>query len=325
MPIISSAYRTSGAFKNCHFSTIFSAKLRITPKLIQKRERIQLDDGDFIDLDFSFSEKPSEKITVLLHGLEGNAQRTYIKGQGKVLVENGWDVCGFNYRGCSGEPNKLYKSYNAGKTDDLETVVTYLLQKERYREITLIGFSLGGNLVLKYLGEDRILPSEVTKAVVISSPLSLKGSLIALSEFRNWVYRTSFLCLLRKKYRTKRASFPNEITASETQKIKSLLDFDNAYTAPAHGFIDAYDYYEKNSCLQFLPNITIDVLILNAENDSFLSADCFPRLLASQSKNIYLEIPKFGGHVGFYQPKNLYFSETRALEFLNTNYLKPTL
>lgn len=320
MPIISSAYRTSGLFKNCHFSTIYSAKLRITPKLIQQRERIQLDDGDFIDLDFSYSEKPSEKITILLHGLEGNAQRTYIKGQGKVLVENGWDVCAFNYRGCSGEPNKFYKSYNAGKTDDLEAVVTYLLKKERYSEITFIGFSLGGNLLLKYLGEERILPMEVSKAIAISSPLNLKSSLVALSKFGNWVYRTSFLYHLRKKYRLKKASFPNEITASETQKINSLLDFDNAYTAPAHGFTDAYDYYEKNSCLQFLPNITIPVLILNAENDSFLTVDCFPRKLASQSKNIYLEIPKFGGHVGFYQPKNTYYSETRALEFLNTNY-----
>ncbi len=290
------------------------------PKLIQQRERIRLPDNDFMDLDFSYTAHPSEKIAILLHGLEGNTQRAYIKGQGEILIENGWNVCAVNFRGCSGEPNEFYKSYTAGETNDLETIVNLLVQKEIYTNIALIGFSLGGNLLLKYLGEGRSVPMKVTKAVAISAPLNLKGSQVELTKFRNWLYRTSFLYHLRKKYRAKKIRFPNEVTASKTQKIKSLLDFDNVYTAPAHGFKDAYDYYKKNSSLQFLPEITIPVLILNAENDSFLSEECFPRALALHSKYIYLETPKFGGHVGFYQPKNTYYSESRALEFLNMNH-----
>lgn len=316
MPIVSSSYQPKGAFKNGHFSTIYSAKLRIPPKLAQTRERLELEDGDFIDLDFSFSEKTSHRIAILLHGLEGNAQRTYIKGQGKVLVEDGWDICAMNFRGCSGEPNRKYISYNSGKTDDLEIVIDNLLEKDRYREIVLIGFSLGGNLLLKYLGERNIMPAEIKCGIAVSAPLSLRGSLDSLNKAYNWPYRTHFLYDLRNKYKQKTVQFPEKASKSELKKIRSLLAFDNIYTAPAHGFTDAYDYYTKNSSLRFLPNISVPVLILNALNDSFLSPDCIPSELASQSKNIYLETPDYGGHVGFYQPKNIYYNETRSSRFL---------
>jgi hypothetical protein len=319
MPIITSYYNPILPFKNAHFSTIYSAKFRPSPHLVQKRERIQLNDGDFLDIDWSFPEKESHRIAILLHGLEGNAQRTYIKSQAKVLISNGWNVAAINFRGCSGEANLTYQSYNAGKTDDLEAVINSILLKDKYSEITLIGFSLGGNLLLKYLGERKSFPNEIKKAVSISTPLSLKGSLESLSEFSNWVYRSSFLINLRKKYKAKMKDFPEKMTVSDYKKITSLLAFDNVYTAPAHGFKDAYDYYEKNSSLQFLPNIQIPVYILNAENDSFLSADCYPTKLASKMKNIHLEIPKYGGHVGFHQTNKIYYSEARTLEFINNS------
>jgi predicted alpha/beta-fold hydrolase len=318
MPLISSSYKPLGVFRNTHFATIYSAKLRIAPKLIQRRQRITLKDGDFIDLDFSDAETPSSRIAILLHGLEGNAQRTYIKGQANILVKNGWNACAVNYRGCSGEPNRMFQSYNAGKTDDLEEIVDYLIGLGNYSKIALVGFSLGGNLLLKYLGEGRIIPGEIQVAVAVSAPLSLLGSLEALSKGHNWVYRTSFLVDLRKKFYEKVRRFPSAINASEKIKIRSLLEFDNVYTAPAHGFTDAFDYYEKNSSLQFLPMVKIPTLILNAANDSFLSSHCYPKTLASQSKNIYLETPKYGGHVGFYLPGENYYSEKRVLEFLNT-------
>lgn len=317
MALIKSNYNPKFPFKNGHFATIYSAKLRPSPKLIQQRERLQLADGDFMDIDFSFSKKPSSKIAILLHGLEGNAQRTYIKGQAKVLIENGWNVAAVNFRGCSGEKNLSFQSYNAGKTDDLEAVVNFILKKDKYSEISLVGFSLGGNLLLKYLGERESFPKQIKKAVAISTPLSLKGSLESLNEFSNWIYQTSFLINLRKKYKAKMKDFPEKMTASDYKKITSLLQFDHVYTAPAHGFNDAFEYYEKNSSLQFLPNIQIPVYILNAENDSFLSSECYPTELASTMKNLHLEIPKYGGHVGFHQTNKLYFSEERALEFLN--------
>ena len=320
MPLVTSSYRAKGLFKNAHFSTIYSAKIRQAPRLVQTRERVTLSDSDFIDLDFSFTPGGSTKIAILLHGLEGNAQRSYIKGQARVLTENSWNVCAVNYRGCSGEPNRLYKSYNAGKTDDLDEIIHYILQKDSYTEIALIGFSLGGNLLLKYLGERESVPKEIKKSIAVSAPLSLEGSLNSLTRFHNWIYRTSFLYDLRKKYVQKVKLFPELASASESKKIRSLLDFDNIYTAPAHGFKDAYDYYHKNSSGQFLEQIKIPVLLLNAENDSFLSDRCYPRELASELKNIYLETPKYGGHVGFVGPNNIYYNETRALEFLNSNH-----
>lgn len=318
MPLITSKFEPSLLFRNPHFSTIYSAKLRPSPSLVQERERVQLPDGDFLDIDWTLAENPSAKVAVLLHGLEGNAQRTYIKGQAKVLNEAGWNVAAVNFRGCSGEANLSYQSYNAGKTDDLEAVVNMILEKDKYKEIALVGFSLGGNLLLKYLGERKSIPTEIKKAVSISTPLSLKGSLESLSQFENWVYRSSFLKDLRKKYKEKMMDFPEKMTTSDYNKITSLLEFDNVYTAPAHGFKDAYDYYEKNSSLQFLPSIQIPIYILNAENDSFLSTECYPSELASKMQNLNLEIPKYGGHVGFHKTNELYYSEARTLEFLNS-------
>jgi len=317
MPLVKSIYQPPSVFKNAHFSTIYSAKIRIAPQLIQKRERLDLIDGDFIDLDWSYSSSKTEKLIILLHGLEGNAQRTYIQGAASHLNKNGWDTVAVNYRGCSGEPNKLYRSYNAGTTDDLECVIQHILQKSIYTEIALNGFSLGGNLLLKYLGEREQVPFEIKKAVAISTPLSLKGSLEALQKTSNWVYRTSFLMDLKKKYRQKIHQFPEKISNNNLKHIKSLLDFDNVYTSKAHGFKNAYDYYKKNSSLQFLPRIKIPVLLINAKNDSFLSKDCYPIALAESSENIFLEIPKYGGHVGFYDKKNVFYSEKKTLEFLN--------
>lgn len=318
MPLISSKFEPSLLFRNAHISTIYSAKLRPSPSLIQERERVNLSDGDFLDIDWSFTEKPSSKVAILLHGLEGNAQRTYIKGQAKVLNEVDWNIAAVNFRGCSGQANLSFQSYNAGKTDDLEAVVNMILEKDKYDEIALIGFSLGGNLLLKYLGEREFIPKEIKKAVSISTPLSLKGSMESLSQFENWVYRSSFLINLRKKYKAKMKDFPEKMTTSDYNKITSLLEFDNVYTAPAHGFKDAFDYYEKNSSLQFLQNIQIPIYILNAENDSFLSAKCYPTELASKMKNLHLEISRYGGHVGFHKTNKLYYSEARSLEFLNS-------
>ncbi|WP_203294793.1 YheT family hydrolase [Luteirhabdus pelagi] len=319
MPLIQSTYRPKGLFKSGHFSTIYSAKLRPKPEVEQHRERVTLPDGDFLDLDFSYSNKPSTKIAILLHGLEGNAQRTYMRGQAKALVEAGWDACAFNFRGCSGETNTRYESYNAGKTEDLEAVITYLLGKDTYDSIGLIGFSLGGNMVLKYLGERRDVPKEIKRAVAISTPLDLKETLEQLEAFHNIIYRSTFLLNLRKKYKQKMNHFPEEMTKAELKQIRSLLDFDNLYTAPAHGFTDASDYYDKSSSGQFLPHISIPVLLLNAENDSFLSEESYPFTLAEKSSSLYFEYAKYGGHVGFHETNARYYSEKRAVSFLKSN------
>ncbi|OAB80368.1 YheT family hydrolase [Cochleicola gelatinilyticus] len=320
MPLITSPYRAKGLFKNPHFSTIYSAKLRPTPPIVQKRERLELPDTDFLDIDWSFSKTKSNKLAILLHGLEGSASRAYIKGQAKALLDDGWDVAAMNHRGCSGEENRLFLSYNSGRTDDLHFLITQVLKKNVYTKIALIGFSLGGNLVLKYLGERQTLPKEIYKGIAISAPLSLKGSLQSLEKRKNWVYRNSFLLNLRAKYKRKMEHHPDKMTASELKQINSLLQFDTLYTAPAHGFKDAYDYYEKSSSLQYLNSITTPVLILNALNDTFLSPECYPYDLAKNSKFVYLETPKYGGHVAFHVSNSLYYSEKRTVTFLNTSH-----
>lgn len=317
MPIINSTYKAKGLFKSGHFSTIYSAKLRPIPKVNQKRKRLELSDGDFVDVDWSFSENSEKKIAILLHGLEGNAQRVYIKGQAKMLVEHGWDVAAMNHRGCSGEENRLYLSYNSGRTEDLEELVNHILNCYDYDTISLIGFSLGGNVLLKYLGEREVVPSQIKNGVAISTPLYLRGALEQLIKPENMVYSKTFINDLRQKYKRKMTQFPNAMNAEELKKIQNLLDFDNLYTAKAHGFQDAYDYYAKSSSLQYLPNIKIPVLILNAANDSFLSPECYPFDIAKHHENIYLESPKHGGHVGFHMTNKHYYSEKRTLQFIN--------
>ena len=317
MPHITSSFKAKGFFKNGHFSTIYSAKLRPIPKLVQERERLYLPDGDFVDLDWSHSNANTVKVAILLHGLEGNAQRVYIKGQGKTLAANGWDVVAMNHRGCSGEENLLYPSYNSGRTEDLASLVNFLVEKDCYSEIALIGFSLGGNLVLKYLGEEKSIPKQIVKGIAISSPLFLEGSLRALEKRENLLYHSVFLKDLRGKYKRKMNRFPEQMDPETLKKIKSLLAFDHQYTAPAHGFEDAFDYYTKSSSLQYLPTISLPVLILNAKNDSFLSPKCYPYEFASTSNHVYLETPEHGGHVGFHINNKVYYSEKRVIDFLN--------
>jgi predicted alpha/beta-fold hydrolase len=316
MPIISNSYNPPILFKNGHFSTIYSALFRNFPRVEQERERIILKDGDFLDIDWSFPAVSNNKVAILLHGLEGNAQRSYMQGMAYNLLQKNWDVASVNFRGCSGEVNRSYMSYNAGRTDDLEEIIERIVEKDRYTELIIIGFSLGGNLLLKYLGERDSVPKIVKKGIAISAPIYLKGSLEALSKPNNWIYQKSFLLHLRKKYKRKMSRFPDLMNKDDLNKIRSLLDFDNIYTAPAHGFKDAFDYYEKNSSLQFLKNIRVPVLLLNAKNDSFLSEECYPHIQAENSKNVFLETPEYGGHVGFYSRGRLYYNELRTLEFI---------
>ncbi len=316
MPLVSSTYRPDWPFNNGHFSTVYSAKIRPMPKLIQEREALILQDGDFIDLDWSYASPKATRLVVLLHGLEGNAQRTYIKGVGRILVAKGWDIAAVNYRGCSGYPNNKLQSYNAGKTDDLHEVLLQILEKDRYHEIALVGFSLGGNLAMKYLGERSDFPKQISKAVAISSPLDLKQSLERLNEWDNWAYRKVFMASMRRKFKEKAKRFPEQLDIKNLKHVRSIRSFDDLYTAPAHGFTDADDYYAKCSSGIFLPRVTVPLLLLNARNDSFLSENCFPFELASHSKNIYLETPKYGGHVGFHKSNAIYYNESRTLEFL---------
>ncbi|MBT8185738.1 MAG: alpha/beta fold hydrolase, partial [Eudoraea sp.] len=172
MPLVNSDYNPPLLFKNGHFSTVYSGLFRKVNGLEQHRERLELPDGDFIDLDWSFSGLASNKLVILLHGLEGNGQRPYITGSAKAFLNKGYDACAVNFRGCSGETNRLYRSYHSGATRDLDDLMNHLLKMRKYQEIYIKGFSLGGNLALKYIGEQKVLPPELRAVIAVSVPCS---------------------------------------------------------------------------------------------------------------------------------------------------------
>ncbi|WP_111682910.1 YheT family hydrolase [Winogradskyella tangerina] len=316
MPIVESSYKPPFWAKKSFVSTVFSGLARTVNGVEQSRERLTLPDGDFLDLDWSYAPQRSRKVIILLHGLEGHAQRPYITGTAKLFNTNDIDACAVNFRGCSGEPNRLYRSYHSGATEDLEAVVNHVLEKGIYDEVFIKGISLGANMVLKYVGERDVIPTELKAVIAISTPCDLKGSCDELLSLKNKHYAIRFLDHLKKKLKPKLEQFPEKISKEDFDSIKSLIDFDHVYTSRAHGFKDAFDYYEKASSLSFLPNIKVPSLIINALNDSFLSASCFPVKEAKYNSNLYLEMPKYGGHVGFIDKGNVYYNEKRALEFV---------
>lgn len=318
MPQLNSDYTPPLLFKNGHFATIYSGIIRSVNGVVQKRERITLSDGDFLDLDWSDSVTPTQKLVILLHGLEGDAQRPYITGSAKILNQNGYDTCAVNYRGCSGEPNVKYRSYHSGATEDLIEVLNHILNTKNYSEIYLKGFSLGGNLLLKYLGEGNDVPKEIKGAVAVSVPCNLHDSCKQLLSIKNIMYAIKFKGNLLGKLRQKQHMFPNKISDNDIKSIKTLKDFDDIYTSQAHGFEDALDYYKKSSSLQFLPHIQVPSLIINAKDDSFLGPECYPIKETDRNTKLFLEMPSYGGHVGFWGKNNITYTEKRALAFFDS-------
>lgn len=316
MPLLSTSYRPPLPFRNGHVATIYSGLFRRSPKLNYRRERIELADGDFLDLDWSYAAKPADSAVILLHGLEGDAKRPYMAWSARHLNASGRDVCSVNFRGCSEETNRLFRSYHSGATEDLNEVVQHIAGLGNYSSLYIKGFSLGGNMCLKYLGEGRKLPEVLKAAIAISVPCDLHSSLRQLLTVKNWLYARRFRRHLVAKLHMKAVKFPEQISAADIRRVHTLKDFDDIYTSRAHGFEDALDYYRQCSSRQFLPNIRIPTLVINAENDSFLGKECYPIREAGENGKLFLEMPRFGGHVGFFEPGNSYYTEKRAIKFL---------
>ncbi|WP_418513691.1 YheT family hydrolase [Corallibacter sp.] len=316
MPVLESTYKTPYFFRNGFVSTVYSGLIRNVSGLIQERERITLPDGDFLDLDWSHSKTKSNKLIILLHGLEGNAQRPYMTGTAKLFNQNGIDAVCVNFRGCSGQDNLSFRSYHSGATEDLDAVIQHVLNTKAYDTIFLKGFSLGGNLTLKYLGERENLPIQIKAAVAVSVPCDLYSSCKELHTLKNKPYHDKFKTDLKNKLLIKQKNHPDKLSVKTIKSIKTLKDLDDIYTSKAHGFNDALDYYKQSSSLQFLPHIKIPTLIINALNDSFLAPECYPVKEAKNNANLHLEMPKHGGHVGFHLYKGVYYNESRALAFI---------
>ena len=315
MPVIKTDYKPPLLFKNRHINTIYSSLFRKTKRPSFKRKRIETLDDDFLDIDFI--ENGSKKIVILCHGLEGSSDSKYIQATAKLLSLNGYSVAAMNYRFCSGEINRQLVTYHSGKTDDLHVVIKYLLPN--YDSVYLVGFSLGGNLILKYNGDGLFSLSPKIKAnVAISVPVDLKGSSISLKRCENVLYRWRFLRTLSKKMLLKHQQFPNQLDVSPLKKVKTLTDFDDFFTSKINGFKDAEDYYLKVSSKQFIPNITKPTLLINALDDPFLSESCFPIVEAKENSKFNLMTPSYGGHVGFISKGAFYWSEIQILNFLNS-------
>ena len=281
------------------------------------RERITTPDDDFLDLDWS--RIGSRKLAVISHGLEGNSHRSYVVGMVEALNRAGWDCLAWNYRSCSGEINRQLRFYHHGATDDLITVIRHAVQSRRYRRIDLVGFSMGGNLTLVYLGrETKQVPPFIGRAVVFSVPCNLKDCAHRLAKWRNRPYMRYFLKPLFRKLKEKRKRFPDQLNVEGFRKIKTFQQYDDRYTAPLHGFRDAEDYWRQTGSVRYLKRIRVPVLIVNARNDPFLADTCYPIGTARDSSTIFLEMPRSGGHVGFvaFNAERRYWSERRAVEFL---------
>ncbi|MEO1050136.1 MAG: alpha/beta fold hydrolase [Bacteroidota bacterium] len=317
MPLISqSSYKAPFYFRNRHVTTVIASTLRKIKHFEYERERITIADGDFLDLDWA--KRGSTKLVVLSHGLEGSADRHYVKGTAKHFYNHGWDVLAWNCRSCSGEINRKPRFYHHGATEDLEEVVSHAISSGQYEQIILIGFSMGGNLSLKYAGERGEALSELVKGVVaFSVPCNLESSVEELAKPGNGFYRKRFLRKLSKKIKLKAEMYPDLISVDGIDDITDFPEFDNRYTAPLHGFTDAYDFYRKVGSERYLESIRIPCLLVNAANDPFLGERCYPTTIARESRYLHLEIPDGGGHVSFLmRNKNESWMEHRALEFV---------
>jgi len=303
--------------QNGHIQSIYPTLFRRFDTGFYERERIFTPDDDFLDIDWSRA--GSNRLAIISHGLEGNSHRNYVVGMVKMLNRNGWDALAWNYRSCSGEMNRRLRFYNSGTIDDLEVVIEHAAKIESYKEIVLIGFSMGGNLSLLYLGnKGSRIDSKIVRSVVFSVPCDLKASTRELAKFKNRIYMGRFLKTLHQKIRTKMKLMPGQINDDNYHLIKNFKDYDDRYTAPLHGFNNAEDYWSKCSSNRFIPEIKIPTLIVNACNDPFIADGCYPVNETSDSKCVYLETPRSGGHVGFMQFKRdkSYWSEERTIEFL---------
>ncbi|RDB04620.1 YheT family hydrolase [Runella aurantiaca] len=302
---------------NGHLQTIVPSVFRKVEGVVYERERFLLSDGDFVDIDWL--DTRSKKLVVLTHGLEGDSGRHYIKGTAKLFSQNGWDVLAWNCRSCSGEMNKAFRLYNHGEIGDISELINHALRTKHYEKIVLVGYSMGGNISLKYVGaKGRDLPDVVRGAATFSAPTNLKTSAELLDLPKNRFYRDRFMRKLTKKITAKSELYPGKLDMSRLKNVKVWKDFDDFFSAPVNGYRDADDFYEQASAVNFIKEVRIPVLICNAQNDPILNADCAPKALAAKHPFIFVETPKTGGHVGFLVKNDEFaWSERRALDFLS--------
>lgn len=290
-----SSYRAPWLLRHGHAATILTAFFPAPAAAWTSLERLELPDGDFLDLAWLQSGRP--RLAILCHGLEGSFHAPYIRSMARQLQASHWDVLAWNYRGCGSTPNRLLRSYHSGESGDLRQIISHAALQ--YPQIILTGFSLGGNIILKYLGEAPSHPA-VQAGIAISAPVDLASSARQLDGRRsNRLYQARFLKTLRQKTFAKARRFPGQVDTARLATIRTIREFDELVTAPWHGFADAADYYARSSSRPFLSGVTVPTLLLNAQNDPLLDGPCFPDPRVTGNPKLTFEYPATGGHLGF--------------------------
>ncbi len=308
-----------------HLGTVYASVARPLPRPRFRRERWELPDGDFLDVDRSDGAGRGSPVLVVSHGLEGSSRAAYVRGLAAAAARRGLAVAAWNFRGCSGEPNRLLRQYHSGETGDLAAVVGRLVAEDPARPVLLAGFSLGGNQLVKWLGESGesgdAVPRQVRAAVAVSVPFDLEACARALDGPGFWplVYRERFLRRLRRKALAKAVLHPGRIDATAVRRSRTFAAYDGLVTAPIHGFADAGDYWRRSSAARFLPGVRRDLLLLSADDDPLVPAASIPVEAARANPAVTLEVTRGGGHVAFVAGSPLrpaFWAEERALAFL---------
>lgn len=299
-------FRQASWLPGSHFQTVLGKFIRprFDPGLI--RERWETKDGDFIDLDFGPNPAPQSPLVVILHGLEGSTRRAYMRMAMAELLARGVQPVGMNFRSCSGEPNRRPRFYHSGDTEDLASVLAGLHRRFPHRPLGALGFSLGGNVLLKHLGElGDSEANPVRAAAAISVPFDLVAGTRALEAGRmGRIYTGYFLRSLRAKTHAKRTLLEGLVDLKRVLAARSLREFDDAVTAPLHGFPDAWTYYRESSASGFLARIRTPTLLLQAADDPFLPEEALPREAIEASPWLVDGIQSSGGHVGFVEARS---------------------
>ncbi len=319
MPVLTqSTFRRSPLLFNGHLESIAPALFRKITDVTYERERLTLTDGDFVDLDWI--DNHSKQLVLLSHGLEGNSTRQYVAGMARFFSEKKWDVLAWNCRSCSGEMNRALRMYHHGEIGDIGEVIDHALRTRHYEKVILIGFSMGANISMKYLGVNKhSLPDVIRACVAFSAPTDLEAGANILDQPGNIIYKKRFLKNLKIKLEQKNEQYPGAINLAAFSTIKAWRDFDELYSAPMNQYKNAAAFYQDASAKNFMPGIRIPTLLIQAKNDPILPKECYPVDLCRQLKNVFLEIPDHGGHVGFWRPGERYsWSERRAFEFIST-------
>jgi hypothetical protein len=297
-----------------HLQTIYPALALPRPDVAYRRERWDADDGDFIDVDF-VDGTPGKPLVVLFHGLEGSSGSHYARALMAAVAARGWSGAVPHFRGCSGEPNRAPRFYHSGDAEEVDWIMRRLRLRTQGK-LYAVGVSLGGNALLRWLGESQHQADIVDAACAVSAPLDLARGGESLSSGLNMMYTRMFLNSLKPKCLAKLGQFPGLFDRDALTAARDLYAFDNVVTAPLHGYRDTDDYWNRASARHVLGDITVPTLVLNARNDPFLPGVHLPR---SASASVTLEYPEHGGHVGFAGggiPGSLDWLPQRLIRFL---------